>query len=107
MTAAAPTIRPPANHDLKVWPGDFEAIVDGRKTCEIRRCDDRKFRVGDLLTLREYDPAGNGKYTGRLQRARVTHVDRMAGPRMFCAIMPTGADDVVPCVVLCLATIST
>lgn len=100
------TIRPPQNHDLKVWPGDYEAIVDGRKTADMRRCDDRKFRVGDLLTFREWDPKSN-LLTGRLQRARATHIDRMAGPRMFCAVLPTAADDIVPCVVLSFAKIST
>jgi hypothetical protein len=105
-TETKPTSRPPANHDLKVWPGDFNAIVDGRKTADIRRCDDRKFRVGDLLTLREWDPASSS-YTSRLQRARITHVDRMAGPRMFVAIAPSTSNDVVACVVLCFAKIST
>lgn len=117
MSAAAapkPVIRPPTNHVVKVWPGDFEAIVDGRKTADIRRCDDRKFRVGDLLTFREWrppasgsPPAQAGEYSGRLQRARVTHVDRMAGPRMLLAIMPQAADDVVACVVLSFGKIST
>lgn len=106
MTAAA-TIRQPANHELKVWPSDFAAIVEGFKTADIRRCDDRKFRRGDLLTFCEFDPDGAGKFTGRRQRARITYVERMAGPRMFVAIQPSSQDDVVPCVVLCFAKIST
>lgn len=105
MTAAA-TIRPAQNHELKVWPGDFNAIQEGTKRADMRRCDDRKFRVGDLLTFREWDPRPKA-YTGRLERARVTHIDRMAGPRMFCAIDPQRGDDIVPCVVLSFAKIST
>lgn len=103
---AAPTIRPAQNHDLKVWPGDLDAIEEGRKTADMRRCDDRKFRVGDLLTFRGWDPKTT-TYTGRMVRARVTHIDRMAGPRMFCAVDPNRSDDIVPCVVLSFAKIST
>lgn len=113
-TKPAATIRKPQNHDLKMWPGDFEAVVDGRKTADIRRCDDRKYRVGDLLTFREWRPPASsapagavGEYSGRLQRARVTHVDRMGGPRMLLAIMPQAADDVVAAVVLSFGKIST
>lgn len=97
MTAPAPTpaIRPPTVHNLKMWPGDFEAVRQGLKTADIRRCDDRHFRKGDVLELHEWDPKTE-KYSGRYLRLRVTHVDRMAGPRMFCAVGNVGADDVVP-----------
>lgn len=104
--SAAPTIRPPQTHELKVWPGDFEAMRAGAKTADVRRSDDRKFRVGDLLSLREYDPAVK-KHTGRLVRARITHVERMAGPRILCSIGPDGAGDMVPVMVLSFAMIST
>lgn len=50
-------------HDLKVWPPFFDAILDGRKTFELRH-DDRGFRIGDGLRLREYVP-GPDEYTGR------------------------------------------
>lgn len=42
-------------HDLKIWPEYFEAICDGRKTWEVRT-NDRDFREGDTLHLREYQP---------------------------------------------------
>ncbi len=45
-----------AHHELKCHPHFFAAIVEGKKTFEIRR-DDRKYRVGDTMTLREYDPS--------------------------------------------------
>lgn len=47
-------------HELKVLPEYFEAIVDGRKTFEIRY-NDRNYQVGDRLLLKEWD---GEKYTG-------------------------------------------
>jgi hypothetical protein len=43
-------------HDLKTWPEYFEQLDNGEKTFEIRR-NDRGFKQGDVLRLREYDPA--------------------------------------------------
>lgn len=60
----------PRVHDLKVWPEFFEALVDGRKTFEIRK-NDRGFRLGDKLRLQEFVPTDGsedhpeGYYTGR------------------------------------------
>ncbi len=98
--------RPPVTHKLKSWPGDFEAVRVGMKTCEVRRCDDRAFRVNDVLELHEYDPSKE-EYSGRLIRLRCTHVDRMAGPRMLCAAGNVGPDDVVPLAVLSFGKLST
>ncbi|VEF93151.1 Domain of Uncharacterised Function with PDB structure [Streptococcus pseudoporcinus] len=42
-------------HMLKCYPEYFEAIMDGTKTFEYRY-NDRDFKVGDELLLREYDP---------------------------------------------------
>lgn len=91
----APALRPPTTHELKCWPGDFEAIRLGMLTADLRRCDDRTFHVGDVLLEREYEPQ-SAKYSGRLIRLRITRVDRMAGPRMICAVGVNGADDVTP-----------
>jgi ASC-1-like (ASCH) protein len=44
-------------HFLKTWPPSFELIRVGRKTHEIRSCDDRKFTEGDDVVLMEWDPA--------------------------------------------------
>lgn len=43
-------------HELKTWPEPFAALKDGSKRFELRR-DDRGYAVGDLLVLREWDPA--------------------------------------------------
>lgn len=71
-------------HVLKCEPGPFAALVDGRKTFEWRKEDDRSFREGDLLVLLEHRsyPTGYGGsytaagYTGELQKRFVTYVLR-------------------------------
>jgi hypothetical protein len=72
----------PQEHVLKCWPAGFEAITDGRKTHEFRK-DDRGYRVGDLLILREWDPAqprlgvaDEPHYTGRQAICHVTYISR-------------------------------
>lgn len=58
-------------HELKCWPEFFEALRDGVKPFELRK-DDRGFQVGDILRLREWDPATNA-YSGQELRRRVTY----------------------------------
>lgn len=62
-------------HELKTWPEFFEAILDNRKMFELRK-NDRNFKVGDTLRLREYQPAaaGEGTYTNRELDVRVTYI---------------------------------
>ena len=48
-------------HELKISPKYFDDVKSGNKRFEIRK-DDRDYKVGDLITLREYE---NGQYTGR------------------------------------------
>lgn len=45
-------------HELKCWPGFFEALADGRKTHEVRY-DDRNFQVGDILKISKWDPSSS------------------------------------------------
>lgn len=68
------------HHELKILPPYFEAVIDGRKTFEIRK-DDRGFQAGDTVTLREYDPEYKGyyqheedKYTKRTHSATIGYV---------------------------------
>jgi hypothetical protein len=83
------------NHELKTWPDPFEAVWTGQKRYEIREEDDRKFSVGDKLSLKEFIPhkpcagtgrvwdngdrtdcgcaAPHGEYTGRVLKAKVTY----------------------------------
>lgn len=64
-------------HELKIYPKYFEDVISGKKKFEIRK-NDRKFRVGDILILKEWD---NIKYSGREARAEVIYLidDKFAG----------------------------
>lgn len=64
-------------HDLKTWPAYWREVAAGRKTAEIRR-DDRGFRVGDRLVLREFDQT-TGSYTGNVLHRTVTHIATPTG----------------------------
>lgn len=59
---------------LKTWNDPFAAILDGTKRFEFRK-DDRDFRVGDLLDLREWNPSTE-EYSGRHIRAKITYMIR-------------------------------
>lgn len=43
-------------HELKTLPVYFDAVKRGDKTFEVRK-NDRDFQTGDVLILKEYDPA--------------------------------------------------
>jgi len=63
-------------HELKSWPDQFAALLDGRKTFEWRQDSGEHFRgftTGDVLRLREWNPQ-TGAYTGREVRCRVTYI---------------------------------
>jgi hypothetical protein len=59
-------------HDLKTWPEFFAALIDGTKPFELRK-NDRDYHVGDVLRLREWDPATKA-YSGRETGRRVTYM---------------------------------
>jgi len=79
-------------HKLKTWPEYFTAILRGVKTFEIRK-NDRNFKVGDKLTLLEWDTGRDprcprheyiladesctckpGRFTGRKHKVKVTYI---------------------------------
>lgn len=57
-------------HELKILPEFFVAVLEGRKTFELRN-NDRDYKVGDVLLLKEFD---GEKYTGNYTRKNVTYV---------------------------------
>ena len=59
-------------HELKLNRKFFSAVADGRKTFEIRK-DDRGFKVGDILHLREWDDMMNN-YSGRSCMRQITYI---------------------------------
>lgn len=59
-------------HNLKTWPEYYQAVCKGEKTFEIRK-NDRDFKVGDTLILKEYNPEKQC-YTGDNIRVEVTYI---------------------------------
>ena len=70
-----------AMYYLKSWPQFFQAILKGEKKHDLRSMD-RRFEVGDIVVLQEYDPF-NGFYTGQELRATITFITSEDTP---CAI---------------------
>ena len=47
-------MKTPKTHTLKILPEYYRALLEGRKTFEVRK-NDRDFREGDTLMLEQYD----------------------------------------------------
>ena len=65
----------------KIWKEYFQEILDGKKTYELRLAD-FECSSGDILVLREWDPAEN-IYTGRVVEKEVTYVGKTKGAEKF------------------------
>lgn len=78
-------------HELKCWPEYFGPILDGRKTFEVRK-NDRGFKAGHTLHLREWRPQiEGGYYTGRETHVRVLGVySYLPGVREGHVVMSLG-----------------
>ena len=59
-------------HELKTWPKQFIEMMYGNKAFDVRK-NDRDFKVGDFLFLREWEPSTE-KYTGRILSRTVTYI---------------------------------
>lgn len=68
-------------HTLKSWPKYFRAVASGERTHELRR-DDRGYRVGDQLLLKEFDPETHA-FTGATCLVKVTSLTSASEP---CAV---------------------
>ncbi|WP_272654036.1 DUF3850 domain-containing protein [Providencia sp. PROV091] len=65
----------PCDHELKIEPFHFNEVKEGRKHAEFRR-GDRDYKVGDYLTLREFNsqPTPQFGYTGRSIICQITNI---------------------------------
>ncbi|MDO8555819.1 MAG: DUF3850 domain-containing protein [Nanoarchaeota archaeon] len=61
-------------HEKKIWPASFQAILEGKKNYELRLAD-WECNVGDILILREYDPSIQA-YTGRIMRKKIGYIGK-------------------------------
>ncbi len=67
-------------HELKLWPEYFEQVRNGQMSFQLRR-NDRDFKVGDHLLLKEWIPKDNPQpmrfargYSGREVLVRVDYI---------------------------------
>lgn len=58
-------------HELKIESQYFKEVINGKKTFEIRK-NDRNFKVGDLVKLKEIDE--NKEYTGNESVFEITYI---------------------------------
>jgi len=58
--------------EKKIWPEYFQAILEGKKTYELRLAD-FECKEGDILVLKEWDPKTK-EYTGREIEKKVSYV---------------------------------
>lgn len=59
-------------HNVKSWSMFYRDILTGERTSDIRR-NDRRYAVGDMMHLHEYDPV-KGEYTGEKALVQITYV---------------------------------
>lgn len=69
-------------YKVKSWVPFFEAFESGAKKHDMRDLKDRKYKVGDILILQEYDPF-RGTYTGREMGRKVTYITSSDTPCAF------------------------
>ena len=60
-------------HELKCWPEFFLPLKERTKEFELRK-NDRDYKVGDYLLLREFDPGFEDGYTGRKTYRQVQEI---------------------------------
>lgn len=68
-------------HILKSWPKFFNPIATGERMHELRR-DDRSYRVGDQLLLKEFEPI-SAVFSGRECLVKITSLTSADEP---CAV---------------------
>jgi hypothetical protein len=86
--------RPRIKHELKEWPEFFNHTLAGRKKFQLRK-NDRDFRVGDELMIKEWDPkaeygspADKTEPVGFTGRATLLRVDYIMNSSVFGTEIP-------------------
>lgn len=64
--------RPSKVHDVKEWPKWHADLVSEKMQFETRK-NDRDYRIGDVLVVREWDP-DTSAYTGKLAVRVITYI---------------------------------
>lgn len=59
-------------HNLKLWSEFYNEVANGNKTFEVRK-NDRGFKLGDILILKEYCPTSKA-YTGKERILQVSYI---------------------------------
>lgn len=59
-------------HELKTWTEYFGMVLAGHKNFELRK-NDRDFKLGDELILKEFDPKTN-EYSGKILHRRIDYI---------------------------------
>jgi len=65
-------------HSLRIWKRDFEAVLSGAKTFDVRKQDEfPPYRVGDIIRYVEADyEDGKLVVTGRETRVLITYIQK-------------------------------
>lgn len=71
-----------SHHKVKSWSYLFRALISGQKKHDIRDMTDRDYKVGDTMTLQEFDNT-TGKYTGFEQDVKITYITDKQTPCAF------------------------
>ena len=57
-------------HELKILPKYYKAIINNKKTFELRK-NKNNYKVGDILILKEYK---NEIFTGNESQKKITYI---------------------------------
>lgn len=77
-------------HELKIQSEYFLAVINKTKTFEIRK-NDRDFKVGDKIILREID--SRGRYTGRSAFRNIAYITDYAQQENYVVMAITELGD--------------
>lgn len=72
---------------LKVWPEAFDQLfMSGNRAWTIRRCDDRQFKIGEVIDFVRWDPTAGAVQEPAFCRARLVGITMHAGAAELLAL---------------------